>query len=189
MLMIPLQHRNQLSHIYRERGYRLGAEIGVEFGEYALALLGQWSGRLLLVDCWQHQPPEEYRDPICNRTDDEHEWVFRKFLEKTQKLGDRVAIWRMFSPEAAACVPDGALDFVYIDGNHNQPAVAQDLAAWWPKVRPGGILAGHDYFDPPTDMFGVKPAVDQFAATLQLPVQIIPGEYPLWAPSWVIESR
>jgi hypothetical protein len=37
------------------------------------------------------------------------------------------------------------LDFVYIDGNHSLPYVIADLAAWVPKVRPGGIVSGHDF--------------------------------------------
>jgi hypothetical protein len=42
-------------------------------------------------------------------------------------------------------VTNGSLDFVYIDGNHRFEQVVADLAAWAPKVRPGGIVAGHDY--------------------------------------------
>jgi hypothetical protein len=51
----------------------------------------------------------------------------------------------MMSHEAAPLFPDGSLDFVYLDGNHQYEGITQDLALWWPKVRAPGILAGHDW--------------------------------------------
>ena len=42
---------------------------------------------------------------------------------------------------------DGSLDFVYIDGDHTLKGTNTDLAAWWPKLRPGGWLCGDDYTD------------------------------------------
>ena len=49
------------------------------------------------------------------------------------------------SVEAAANTVDGLLDFVFIDADHSYESVKQDIEAWLPKVRSGGILAGHDY--------------------------------------------
>lgn len=49
------------------------------------------------------------------------------------------------SVEAAQEFEDGSIDFVFIDGDHTYPSVANDLNAWVRKVRPGGIIAGHDY--------------------------------------------
>lgn len=47
--------------------------------------------------------------------------------------------------EAAKQFDDGALDLVFIDADHSYAAVRADIDAWMPKVRAGGILAGHDY--------------------------------------------
>jgi hypothetical protein len=44
-------------------------------------------------------------------------------------------------------VPDASLDYVYVDARHDYCGVKEDLEAWWPKLRRGGILAGHDYLD------------------------------------------
>jgi hypothetical protein len=52
---------------------------------------------------------------------------------------------RLTSTEAAVTVPDRSLDFVYIDANHAEEFVREDLVAWAPKVRSGGCLCGHDY--------------------------------------------
>lgn len=42
-------------------------------------------------------------------------------------------------------IPDESLDFIYIDGNHQYSSVLEDIKLWYPKVKPGGIFAGHDY--------------------------------------------
>lgn len=54
------------------------------------------------------------------------------------------AIW-MPSLEAAATFGDDSVDLVYLDADHRYEAVRADIAAWWPKVKPGGLLMGHDY--------------------------------------------
>ena len=38
------------------------------------------------------------------------------------------------------------VDFVYIDGNHDREHVARDIETWWPRVRSGGVLGGHDFY-------------------------------------------
>jgi predicted O-methyltransferase YrrM len=40
-----------------------------------------------------------------------------------------------------------SLDFIYIDGDHSWTGVKNDITLWWPKLKPGGIMAGHDYFE------------------------------------------
>ena len=69
----------------------------------------------------------------------------------------------MFSADAAKMVPDGSLDFVYIDGNHGYDAVLDDLMAWTPKVKEGGFIAGHDYrINPAKPFIEVVPAVNHW---------------------------
>lgn len=38
-----------------------------------------------------------------------------------------------------------SVSFVYIDGDHSYVGGMQDMRAWWSKLRPGGVLAGHDF--------------------------------------------
>ena len=62
--------------------------------------------------------------------------------------------------DAARDVPDGSLDFVYIDADHRFDYVMEDLIGWARKVRPGGIVSGHDYYR--FRNAGVVPAVDVY---------------------------
>lgn len=40
---------------------------------------------------------------------------------------------------------DGSLDFVWLDAGHDYASVRSDIAAWLPKVKPGGLLGGDDW--------------------------------------------
>jgi hypothetical protein len=75
------------------------------------------------------------------------------------------------------------VDFVYIDGSHSYESVRNDIAAWWPLVAPGGILAGDDYG---RQLPGVVQAVDEFAIANGLTVQLT-TDYDR-EPSWFIEK-
>lgn len=69
-----------------------------------------------------------------------------------------VEIWEMDSRAAASRFADHSIDVLYLDALHDKDFVLSELNAWLPKVRPGGIIAGHDY----CTGFGVMEAVPQF---------------------------
>ena len=66
------------------------------------------------------------------------------------------SVVQMTSLAAAAALPS-ALDYVFLDAAHDYENIRADIAAWWPKIKPGGWLAGHDS----TDAAGVRRAVDE----------------------------
>ena len=66
-----------------------------------------------------------------------------------------------YSPQAADSFVDESIDLVYIDALHDYESVSADIRAWYPKVREGGIIAGHDYLL--SSWPGVVAAVDEFA--------------------------
>jgi len=72
-------------------------------------------------------------------------WVSAQASRVTVALGGDVFFHRSTSVAAAETFKDGTLDLVYIDADHKWWSVVQDLAAWWPKVRPGGVMLGHDF--------------------------------------------
>ncbi len=160
----------------------VGVEIGVYEGWFSNYLLTYWRGRRLIsIDPWRALG-DEYQD-ACNR----EQPIMDQFYHRAQQLlrnhGERSEIWRMTSREAACRLGDEALDFVYIDAQHHFEAVREDLELWHPKVRSGGLLAGHDYMDGDFAFgrFGVKSAVDQFAQKHHVRIELTRENN---SPSW-----
>ena len=154
-----------------------GVEVGVYRGDFA-AELRKWMGGLLhLVDPWKHQ--DNYNDP-SNHDDATFNLMYADVVRRF--AGQNVKIHRQSSPGAAAEFKDGSLDWVYLDANHSELAVAADLMAWLPKIRSGGILSGHDYVNGLHwgCEFGVKAAVDKFASANGLTVNATAEESPTW---------
>lgn len=172
-----------------------GVEVGVQTGLYAETLLDTWKGeRLFLVDAWRHLP--EYRDS-CNVSD---QLMAKRFVLAKQRLarfGPRPVFLRMLSRDAAKRIPNASLDFAYIDANHAYRAVLRDLSLWYPKVKSGGVIAGHDYYDavPDQDLepiissglpkrlltsYGVRTAVDEFAFCHGLRIGCTQEKWPTW---------
>lgn len=140
----PLYIRNvgrlDLAHFLRERGAKTGAEIGVYQGEYSAALCECIPGlSLWCVDRWE---------PYINRKTGKrifYSAIPAYGLAKARLAPFACTLVKSDSVKAASRVPDGSLDFVYLDADHWYEAVVADLAAWVPKVKSGGIVAGHDY--------------------------------------------
>jgi predicted O-methyltransferase YrrM len=113
----------------------IGAEIGVAQGGMSAQLLRCPMMTLYMVD-----------------------FDFRGAGANTAFAGERARITKGKSPEAAEWFPDHFFDFVFIDADHSFKAVVKDIVVWHPKVKPGGLLCGHDYgYD-----VGVTEAVDLF---------------------------
>jgi len=88
--------------------------------------------------------------------------VEKAFSANMAVLGVPVSANRRQSSDSALFF-DSTLDAVFIDADHSEEAVSRDIAAWWPKVKPGGILAGHDFDEP-----GVAAAVWKSAGALEM---------------------
>lgn len=66
---------------------------------------------------------------------------------------------RGFSPSCLRIMPRESLDMVYIDAVHEYQPIIDDIQAAWPLVKPGGWIAGHDYW-PPVNYIDIIPAID-----------------------------
>ena len=93
--------------------------------------------------------------------------IRQRFADQAAKYADRLTVMNMASVVAAREVPDASQDFVFIDADHSYEAVVADIDAWQPKVKPGGILCGHDYGH--VRFPGVAQAVDERFAAKVLP--------------------
>ena len=146
------------------------AEVGVQRGRFAKVILQQAKPAALhLIDCWQHQDDDKYEADMANTTDQHH---LRNLARTRQRLRrgvrqGRVVIHQGFSVPMLATFSDHFFDWIYIDANHTCESVRADLEACLSKVRPGGIIAGHDYINTTywKDLnYGVVEAVDEFCA-------------------------
>jgi len=198
-VLVRLDERNSIGRLLNELGLvGVGAEIGALRGDFSEEILRVWTGKkLLLVDAWRHL--SDYLDS-WNFSDEEMEEHYRFAKKRLAPFGDRVSIIRELSDRAAITIQDESLDFIYIDANHSYAAVRKDLESWYPKLRPGGLMSGHDYFDAQADAdlepilassfvaaskneltsYGVKSAVDEFAERLGVKLFVTPETFPTW---------
>ena len=145
------QYRIDLKRKIITRPHDVVAEIGVFEGDLTWYLLERLDiGTYYCVDPWERY--EGYED----KTSGLLEGAYAKFTENTERFGAQIIEKRMTSVEAAKIIPDNSIDVVFIDANHSYRHVKEDIKAWLPKVKPGGLLSGHDYG---IKRFYVTPAV------------------------------
>lgn len=108
------------------------------------------------VDTW------EYVSTSDEIGEEQFKGLFDTFKRNIEPVKDRIGIIRTLSWDGASNYSDESLDFVFIDAGHDYDSVKKDLTAWYPKVKQGGVLAGHDYHY----HCGVFPAVNEFFKNL-----------------------
>ena len=93
--------------------------------------------------------------------------LYNIFLDNMKPAAGYFEAVRMRSIEAASAISDKFFDFIFIDASHEYVDVLADLESWYPKLKTGGVLAGHDY-EPRWE--GVIEAADAFAKDKNLRV-------------------
>jgi hypothetical protein len=178
-----MNNRENFPHLLNNMGLNgSGVELGTFKGQFSKIILDNWGGSLFMVDVWRPLSQEEYDDQSNHAN---HSDAYSVAMENTREHAERAHMLRCKGEIAANLFTDESLDFAYIDANHTYEAVLDDIALWYPKVKSGGILAGHDYVKLKYDesvkniplmlwndetpdesyyagMFGVNPAVDEF---------------------------
>lgn len=141
-------------------------EVGVLVGDFARQMVLTLDPEsLVLVDYWNTQPAEVYQGGYAAMMQGEHRTNFlavcERFSNFHMKSGSvaNLAVLKMLSTEAAKLFARETFDLVYLDANHSYEAVKADLHEWWPLVKTGGWIAGHDYTGP---HLGVAKAVNEF---------------------------
>lgn len=150
-------------------------ELGVWRGEFAEKNLAKWRGaQYVLVDMWTDTDCVNDNKSTCVYTGNESRSYDKMITElRMKRVGPkgvgRYQIIQNSTLEAAKRFPDGHFDWVYLDATHTYAEAKADLAAWYPKVRVGGLISGHDYQFQHQSIgdgyvFGVRDAIDEFAA-------------------------
>ncbi len=171
-----------------------GAEIGVGDGKFSQQLVTKGGfSEFYSIDDWSPVTTDTFDINGENYINEFSERCYQWSREKLEPLG--VNIIREKSCEAAKRFPDDFFDFIYIDADHREEAVVADIEAWYPKLRKGGMLAGHDYMDARMEwkdgiysLFGVKTAVDDFAEKNGLNLMIIEEKGTPWH-SWAVIKK
>ena len=194
-------NRFDLIEIIKEKELNgIGVEIGVAFGNFSDFLITKGNfQKFYSIDPWHNMSADTVDTEGKPFALDHQEHVYDSVKTLLSKHGDRSEIIRDFSYEASKRFDDDSIDFIYIDGSHKKDNVALDLETWYPKLKRGGLCAGHDYLDgvlickDTRDLitqsgtinlytgeshteFGVKSAVDEFVDAKNLKLNVIEEE-------------
>ena len=159
--------------------------------------VGTWRGDFAQTICDTLQPNKFYAvDPFAlyeGYTDkpDVNEFANQENLDNlAARVAARVSgmnggrpseLIRKQGKDAAQLFEDNSLDFVYIDADHKYEAVKADIATWFPKLKSGGIMCGHDYIERShIEEFGVIPAVHEFVAEYGLKFAVTGEGFATW---------
>ena len=136
------------------------AEVGVCRGDASRTLLARRRDlHLTMVDHWTEGKGNDHR-------------IWRA-LASTEFADDRRTVLHGASTAMARRVDPASLDCVFIDADHSRDAVFDDLVHWYPAVKPGGLVAGHDWeADAATAKYEVAQAVTEYADRLGLGAEI-----------------
>ena len=160
--------RTGLYAIFSERGFKTGAEIGVDRALNAIEMFDCIPDLFLyLIDPWKGRAARRSysrRRRYANAMKRLEPYICKRVIKET-------------SLKASLEIPDGSLDFVYIDGNHEYDFAMLDTIIWIPKIRSGGIISGHDYR---RSFYGVKPAIDNYTKYHGIELHTIPQRNWYW---------
>lgn len=145
------------------------AEIGCAEGLFSADILRWGVSVLYMVDNYatienafgDGASPQEWHERNMNQA----------LARASQFSTATVHLLRGISWEQAEKVRDNTLGLLYLDACHTYDCVKKDLEAWYPKVKKGGIVAGHDFLN---RSYGVNQAVMEFAGKYGYQVNTIP---------------
>jgi uncharacterized Rossmann fold enzyme len=151
-----------------------GAEIGVFAADLSERLLARDDMNLIMVDSWAVGNAEysDSGDFHASLTQEQQDMYCDMATNRTEFAKERREVIRKPSTEAANAINDASLDFVFIDADHSYNGCKNDIYAWYPKVKDGGLFSGHDYENTDFPKFGVKQAVDEFVKTNNLALEL-----------------
>ena len=130
----------------------------------------EYLGECYCVDCWEGSL--DWSEEARKKAIEEN--VYGLFISNMERLGIKVQMLKGLSTEMAVNFSEEELGLVFIDASHDFDSVWSDLECYFPKVKSGGIISGHNY-----DSHGdVKKAVDKFLGEKDLKPEM--GTGSIW---------
>jgi predicted O-methyltransferase YrrM len=118
------------------------AEVGCYAGESTVA----WAikaKQLFAIDPWGNN----YDKNDTSSEEVPMVQIYAEFLQRIEPYKNKVCVIHETSTEAVKRFLNESIDVVYIDACHKYESVKEDIFAWYPKVKIGGFICGHDYSD------------------------------------------
>jgi len=115
----------------------VGAETGLNSTRMFVDYLAYHKGCFVCIE-W-------FRGSETTVIYDQYEKNKAVFEENTKDVRDKFILMPVSSEQAAKCIDDNTFDLFFIDADHRYEGVSKDIELWYPKVKEGGILCGHDY--------------------------------------------
>lgn len=170
---------HSINHIYKNEEFgenwfsypQLYSKMVDEFSSGSIFVeIGSWKGKssaymaveiansqkdiqFVCIDTWEGSVEHQNKEELQNLYD-----VFISNMKPVEKYYRPI---RLKSLQAVNLFTDNSLDFVLIDASHEYEDIKNDILAWYPKVKIGGVLAGHDYYENNEFGSGVKKAVNE----------------------------
>lgn len=156
------------------------AELGVDIGTFSEKILEINRPKILyLVDAWDTNRYNHYK----------HDTVKEKFRKKIEKGEVKINVG--LSTEVVKKFPDESFDWIYIDTDHSYGLTKKELQLWSSKIKPGGIIAGHDYIIGNWNgliRYGVIEAVHEFCVLNNWEIIFLTMELSI-SPSFAIRKK
>ena len=139
----------------------VGLELGVSKSDSFMTILDNCANVQTLYGVDNYQPFFNHHTGQAV-TEYEIEMIKAESFNKHKfsQHSDKIKFLEMTSEQAVNQIADQSLDFIFIDADHSFDAVMLDLEIWYPKIKTGGLVAGHDYHTEP-----VSTAVNMFRST------------------------
>jgi hypothetical protein len=179
---INLSRWREVGHLVNALDFKKGIEVGTYRGQFIKAMASRAPNMEFVgVDAWTSY--EGYID-----YPDQHlETVAEKEAKDRTAPYKNIKLIKGWSADVAPTIPNDSVDFIYIDANHSYASCVQDISLWAPKVKQGGIVMGHDYFDVRRHArlkhldFGVIEAVNGWVSAKDVAhLFVITGGWPSW---------
>lgn len=134
------EYRPLIAKMCEQAKAKIVVEIGVYAGDISRLLADTSSlEHLWIIDpwIWAGKFTQKHMDSIAHK------------VQKWANSSSKITVFRMTSLEAVEKFDDGSIDFIHIDQRHGYRTIKDDIRAWWPKLKIGGMISGDNYEYPP----------------------------------------